>query len=112
MEFKKTSWGYWLTFYKIDNCKYKLLFFKKGKSCSLQRHFKRTELWYFIFGTGVFWLNKHSNIVNKHKLLKIQRKSSVLVPTESWHQYSSITPTLVLEKQYGFCEELDIERAG
>lgn len=100
MEFSKRKWGWYLTLFSDERRKIKLLYFKKRGELSLQRHFKRSEKWHFLFGSGTFILNGYS----------ISRPSVAHVGIGSWHQYKANSPTLVLEVQYGICEESDIER--
>ena len=104
MEFSKRKWGYYLTFYSANCFKIKFLYFKKGMSCSMQRHFKRNEIWCYLFGNGYFTLNE--------KTYPAQNGSCSMVSIGDWHKYFATRPTLVLEIQTGHCEESDIERAA
>ena len=108
--FQKRPWGWWATLFSAEKIKVKLLYFKKDKACSLQRHLLRDETWCFLFGTGVMWCNKTDAVINKHKLRAMFSGSGIVVPVEYWHQYYATKPTLVLEIQTGVCKEDDIER--
>lgn len=103
MEFSRRKWGWYLTLYSESRFKIKLLYFKPGHSCSMQRHKKRSEIWCFLFGKGEMFLNRRKRQVTKG--------SSVIVAAGDWHQYVAGTRTLVLEVQTGTCRESDIERA-
>ena len=112
MEFSRRKWGYYLTVYSAKRFKIKFLYFKKDTSCSMQRHFKRSETWCFLFGKGLFWKDSKSNIVKKDWIANVEAGSSVCLAMRDWHMYVAQKPTLVLEIQTGICEESDIERAA
>jgi len=101
-------WGWMLTLLKGKHFKVKLLYFKEGGSISLQRHKYRDELWLFIFGKGFMQLGEEHYV----GILDNKLDGHVLnVPQNEWHKYKALTPTLVLEIQYGNkCSERDIER--
>ncbi len=48
----RKRWGWYKTLLERKHFKVKLLYFEKSKSCSMQRHKFRNELWLFIFGDG------------------------------------------------------------
>lgn len=100
MEFSKRTWGWWLTLWSAKTFKVKLLYFKAGHSCSLQRHFCRDEDWRWVFGKGK--LEKNGGFFKNPAREFIRRREL--------HKYTAETPTLVLEIQTGDCREEDIER--
>lgn len=109
MEFSKRPWGWYLTIYKAEKFKIKFLYFKKDKSCSLQRHALRDETWCWLFGRGLLW-SSSADIINKHKLKPHVGGAAVIIPAGNWHQYMAHAGTLILEIQTGLCREDDIER--
>jgi mannose-6-phosphate isomerase-like protein (cupin superfamily) len=83
--------------------KVKLLFFRKGRACSLQKHSFRSELWLFLLGSGV--------MENNSSIEGLSRGSYEVVPVGNWHRFTAQKNTIVLEVQYGEeCTESDIER--
>lgn len=109
MRFSKRKWGWYFTLLSGVGFKVKLLYFGAGKSLSMQRHMKRSEIWLFLRGDGKMWVSKEST-VNKHKLFYAGKGASMIIRALDWHQYTAKTPTFVLEIQTGQCEEEDIER--
>jgi len=104
VEFSRRKWGWYLTLYSAKRFKIKFLYFKAGKSCSLQRHFKRHELWCSVFGSG--WLS-----VDKKKI-PLKSGDYKAVPVNKWHRYRASKNSLILEIQTGHCVETDIQRAA
>lgn len=102
MEFSRRKWGYYLTLLSGKRFKVKLLYFRKGASCSMQRHFKRKELWLLIFGHGYLKVSG--------KAQTLRKGDYGLVPLKAWHQFKAKRSSLVLEIQTGYCREDDIER--
>ena len=102
MEFSRRKWGQYLTLIAKRHFKVKLLYFKSGLSCSMQRHSHRRELWCFLFGYGIFSTDKDT--------LPVCTGDSVEADKLQWHQYKALSNTLVLEIQTGTCVESDIER--
>ena len=100
----KRAWGFYVTLLDRKHFKVKFLWFKKGKSCSMQKHSYRHELWLFLRGGGMFDLSTLPPfIITKHDYLR--------VPKNEWHRFTAEMPTLVLEIQYGErCDEEDIIR--
>ena len=107
--FELKRWGFYLVIWRGQYFKIKLLYFKKGGEISLQRHAWRGELWCFIFGSGVLY----NYLDHRAKVRSGKRRGDYgLIPARNWHWYKADKPTLVLEAQYGKCEEDDIERYG
>jgi len=97
------KWGFYITFLSMKGFKLKLLFFRKGKSCSLQRHNHRSELWLFLSGSGV--------MENNSSIEGLSGGDYEHVPLGNWHRFTANKLTVVLEVQYGEeCLESDIER--
>lgn len=108
MEFSRRKWGYYLTLISRDYFKVKLLYFKKGKSCSKQRHHERDELWCFLFGEGSFTISEDIKCATVFPV----KGDFIEVLMNRWHQFTAHKPTLVLEIQTGECREDDIERVA
>ena len=113
MEFSRRKWGWYLTLYSGKQFKIKFLYFKSGKSCSMQRHSQRNELWCFLFGSGKFSSQNYRDQDTTGNWTKdVGSGNFQFVDYNYWHQYYAQKPTLVLEIQTGICEESDIERAA
>jgi hypothetical protein len=136
--FKRRTWGWWAVlwqwplFSKGPRYKLKLLYFKKGGSISLQRHFHRTEKWFLIFGHGNVIRRKSKDKTATPETVSygtapIKTEGSVLllrggefsvgyfaesfnVPVKFWHRFKAVQNSLILETQRGICMESDIER--
>jgi len=106
----KRKWGYYLTLISREHFKVKLLWFRSGDNCSMQRHKYRNEVWCFLYGLGAMLRSvngKSGSIEMKH----VGGGHCSDVPVDTWHQYRAYRNTLVLEIQYGEkCAEDDIER--
>jgi D-beta-D-heptose 7-phosphate kinase/D-beta-D-heptose 1-phosphate adenosyltransferase len=102
------SWGYYRVLHENGpHVKLKELTVDPGKSLSMQRHFKRSELWFVAEGAATLWVSdtKEVAIYNQHEYINIVRGS--------WHRLSNQTdqPLKLIEIQYGEeCIEEDIER--
>lgn len=96
------KWGFYLTLLSMKGFKIKLLFFRKGRACSLQRHSKRGELWLFLMGQGL--------MENNTSYEGLSKGGYEHVPLGNWHRFTAYKTTIVLEIQYGECRENDIER--
>jgi mannose-6-phosphate isomerase-like protein (cupin superfamily) len=104
MQLKKHKWGYGITLFDRKWFKIKLLRFRGSKSCSHQRHKDRSELWLFLSGEGIM-------TGNGGETYGVAAGEYALIDAGTWHKYSAITPTWVLECQFGrICSEEDIER--
>jgi len=98
--FKFRDWGWWLVLWKGKHFKLKLIYFKKNKKLSYQRHEYRYELWLFLMGAG-----------NMRNAGTLQRGDFAMIEKNAWHQFIAGNRTLVLEVQFGEkCNEEDIER--
>jgi len=109
VEFSRRKWGWYLTLLSYETFKVKLLYFKKDKHLSLQKHLHRNELWCFLSGKGFFIYDSESVDAKKEPVTKGEHR---VVQKRYWHQYYAIKSTLVLEIQYGtVCSEVDIIRS-
>ena len=108
--FKRRSWGWWLILWRKPRFKIKLLKFKTGGSISLQRHKWRHELWLILKGTGTPVCGY--GLASLPTALKPVKKGDyMLIEKMKWHKFTALSPTLVLEIQFGeLCCEKDIER--
>lgn len=104
MRFCRRTWGHYLTILDREHFKLKLLRFKSGKACSMQKHDKRSELWMVLGGDGIM----DGDGRNTRGVLG---GDFILVDCRRWHRFTACKPTWVLEAQFGeTCEEMDIER--
>lgn len=106
------TWGNYTVLYENKNhTKVKELVCNPKSKLSMQRHFDRRELWYFMEGVGYV-----ETIVNGEKFRKgpFKQFDSIFIEYEEWHQLinEGNTPIKLIEIQYGRnCVEEDIERA-
>tara|TARA_A200000159_G_scaffold136237_1_gene135746 strand:- start:4144 stop:4950 length:807 start_codon:yes stop_codon:yes gene_type:complete len=104
-------WGWYRDLYTIGKgVKVKELVIAPGQKLSMQRHFKRAEMWYVLKGCCKVKteLNGHVNDVTLPHLTK-----GYDIDKEVWHQgYNPFEePCHILEVQHGDeCVETDIER--
>lgn len=96
---KKRAWGWYATLIRTPWFCVKLLRFKPYGNLSEQRHFYRTEVWFFINDGGI-----PLQYFKEYRVWKIK-------PGE-WHLFSAgDKPVYALELQYGKkVTEEDIER--
>ena len=83
------SWGHYEVLLAENGYKVKRLVIGPGKDTSVQKHFKRDEIWI------------------RPEALTVQ-----VIPAEKWHQIRNdgATPIEIIEIQVGDCQEEDIER--
>ena len=110
MTFSRRKWGYFLTLWSAKAFKVKLLWFKAGAACSMQKHFKRNELWLFIFGQGDMGIGAEPFNFHPENVYDMRQGDFVEVLKERWHCFRARRTTLILEIQTGECREDDIER--
>lgn len=104
----KRDWGYYRVLHENGfRVKLKELTVEPGKRLSMQRHFKRSELWFVAEGTATLSISDTKEVVNYNQFEYIN------IVKDSWHQLSNQTdqPLKIIEIQYGEeCVEEDIER--
>lgn len=99
----KRAWGWYWTILDRKHFKVKILRFYRDRSCSLQYHKLRYELWLFLKGDGAFRKAHHYDAVGAGDYKTVSKYVE--------HKYYAKTPTIVLEIQYGaLCDEQDIVR--
>jgi cytidyltransferase-like protein len=110
LKFSK-PWGYYTVLDETNaHVKVKKLHVIPKASLSMQRHFKRNELWFVANGVASLELldqdkNKYTLTYNKYDRIDI--------PLNSWHRLHNESEDIleVIEVQYGLeCSEEDIER--
>lgn len=105
-------WGYYRVLHECGiKTKVKELIVEPGKSLSMQKHFRRSELWFVSEGVATLYNLDYDNEVIKEGTY-VQFKT-IHIPTGRWHQLANETdkPLKIIEIQYGFeCIEEDIER--
>jgi cytidyltransferase-like protein len=110
--YEERQWGSFFNLFETKNIKVKELIIEPGKAMSMQKHFKRNEIW--LVSEGSCEVNsapqKHDKKINTVKLNKYDYH---IVPVEQWHQICNpFNETAhIIEIQYGEeCIENDIER--
>ena len=104
-------WGYYRILHEVDGCKVKELTIDPGQSLSMQRHFKRHELWHVTEGKAVLEMTMPSGYALPS--MELVKHMQVQIPQGDWHRLSNPydTPCRIVEIQYGeSCVEEDIER--
>lgn len=105
------QWGYYRVLHDVPGCKVKELTVDPGKSLSMQRHFKRHELWHVSEGECFIESQLSSGYVLPTQ--KLTQHNQVSIPKGDWHRLSNPfdKPCKIVEIQYGDdCNEEDIER--
>ena len=110
----KTSrpWGHYRVLYEHGpGVKVKELVVDPGQRLSMQRHQKRSELWFVTSGTAtVFTLDEDGEPVFQ---VDCHEKQNLMILQNRWHQLANLAdqPLKIIEIQYGDqCIEEDIER--
>lgn len=99
------QWGYYRVLHEVAGMKVKELTVEPGKSLSMQKHFKRAEMWCVSEGKCVVKFANDQTLKLTHEFLHI--------PVEGWHQLTNPfdEPCRIVEIQYGeLCDETDIAR--
>ena len=105
MEIVQRQWGKYYVLDSSDDYKVKRLVVNPKKKLSMQRHFKRAELWQVVSGEGILYLST--------KCLNLLERDSYFIQQGVWHTVENISDTeslVIIEIQTGICEEEDIER--
>lgn len=106
------DWGYYRVLHQNgSNVKLKELTVDPGKKLSLQRHFKRSELWFVSEGVATLYTIDYSSDYSKQGTYG--QFDTIHIPKNEWHQLANETDSLlkIIEIQYGEdCIEEDIER--
>lgn len=98
-------WGYYRVLHDVAGMKIKELTVDPGKSLSMQKHFKRSEMWCVSEGRCVVNFGDGEQERELHEFQHI--------PVGNWHQLTNPfdKPCKIVEIQYGQnCIEEDIER--
>ena len=98
-------WGYYRVLHDVAGMKVKELTVDPGKSLSMQKHFKRSEMWCVSEGRCVVNFGDGEQERELHEFQHI--------PVGNWHQLTNPfdKPCKIVEIQYGQnCIEEDIER--
>ena len=98
-------WGYYRVLHDVAGMKVKELTVDPGKSLSMQKHFKRSEMWCVSEGRCVVNFGDGEQERELHEFQHI--------PVGNWHQLANPfdKPCKIVEIQYGQnCIEEDIER--
>ena len=100
------EWGYYETYEDFGTHKVKKLVVEPGKSLSLQRHFKRSEWWFVVSGTG--------SVLHDGTPFPLEPMDCPYIEMGDWHKLSNTgtVDLVVIEVQIGSeCVEEDIQRA-
>ena len=104
-------WGNFYNLFESEGIKVKELIVKPGKGMSLQKHFKRSEIWLVSEGKCIVNYSKESPESTKE--VKLSKFDQLTVELGDWHQITNPFEDTckIIEIQYGEeTEEDDIER--
>lgn len=105
IERDERPWGYYEVVDEGDGFRVKRICVNPGKRLSYQRHFRRTEHWHVVSGSGVVTLDDEEQSVS--------RGSSLDVPVRCAHRIANVgaDDLVFIEVQTGgYFGEDDIER--
>ena len=108
---EKRVWGEYFNLYEDTQVKVKELIVEPGKGMSLQKHFKRSEIW--LVSTGKCLINYSKDSPETIEEIILNKHDSIHINLGDWHQitnpYNEICK--IIEIQYGEQTiEEDIER--
>ena len=114
-KYEKTNriWGHYINLYKDHESKVKVkkLVLDPGQAISMQRHFKRSELWFVESGNGLIQTRENDRNVD---VVELRKHDYFRIEVNSWHKLTNNhekDPLIIVEIQYGdYCDESDIER--
>ena len=110
-ENEKRVWGEFFNLFEDNKVKLKELVVDPGKGMSLQKHFKRDEIWFISEGKCL--VNFSEDTPDETREIKLNTHESFSVKKEQWHQIVNpfSTQCRIIEIQYGEeTSEEDIER--
>ncbi len=110
-ESERRVWGEFFNLYEDNQVKVKELIIEPGKRMSLQKHFKRNEIW--LVSHGKCLVNYSKNDPDDTEEIKLEKHNSIHIEIGNWHQitnpYNEVCK--IIEIQYGNeTVEKDIER--
>ena len=104
-------WGSFFNLFESEGIKVKELIVQPHKGMSLQRHFKRSEIW--LVSEGKCIVNYSSESADSIKPINLSKHQQLTINTGDWHQITNPFQEVckIIEIQYGEAtEEDDIER--
>ena len=110
-ESEERVWGEFFNLFEDDQVKVKELVIKPGKGMSLQKHYKRSEIW--LVSQGKCLINYSKENPNKTKEIILNKHHSIHIELGDWHQITNPYDEVckIIEIQYGQeTIEEDIER--
>ena len=110
-ESEERVWGKFFNLFETDGIKVKELIIFPGKGMSLQRHFKRSEIWFVSEGKCV--VNYSKNLPEEVSEILLNKDQTLKVELGDWHQITNPfeQECRIIEIQYGEeTDENDIER--
>ena len=108
---EKRVWGEYFNLYEDNQVKVKELIVEPGKGMSLQKHFKRSEIW--LVSQGKCLINYSEESPEKVEEILLNKHHSIHINLGDWHQITNpFNETCkIIEIQYGEeTIEEDIER--
>lgn len=118
-DFQNRNWGHFYTLEECYDYKIKILMIGPGEAISLQKHLKRSENWTILLGVATIFLgdNSRSELTDEERIrlgetFQANRGDMIPVDINQWHRITNNgnTNVVILEAQFGECEESDIVR--
>tara|TARA_X000000950_G_scaffold289183_1_gene410546 strand:+ start:739 stop:1506 length:768 start_codon:yes stop_codon:yes gene_type:complete len=108
---EKRIWGEYFNLYEDNQVKVKELIVEPGKGMSLQKHFKRSEIW--LVSSGKCLINYSKDSPETIEEIILNKHDSIHINLGDWHQITNPYDEIckIIEIQYGEQTiEEDIER--
>ena len=108
---EKRIWGEYFNLYEDNQVKVKELIVEPGKGMSLQKHFKRSEIW--LVSSGKCLINYSKDSPETIEEIILNKHDSIHINLSDWHQITNPYDEIckIIEIQYGEQTiEEDIER--
>lgn len=109
----KKPWGDYKTFFRDENCVFKVITINPGHAISYQIHKERDETWFIKSGSGQLKLAPPGpNPLTNYSIEELAPGDLIQIPRHYAHQVTSIgsEPLVIYEMQTGLTDESDIER--
>ena len=98
----KRPWGRFEQFAANEKCSVKLLYAKKGRRNSYQRHKSRSEFWHVVYG--------HVAVTLNGRKIRLAAGGEVTIPAGAKHRFFGVTDAVILEMIHGRFDEKDVIR--
>lgn len=104
IDFDNRPWGRWEEYLFEPSYRVKRIFVFPGKRLSLQYHYKRSEIWIVVQGSGLLTLGEETRQINVGDVVRIAKKQKHRI------ENNRNETLVIMEIQMGICPEDDIVR--